>query len=211
MSFDYSQVRDRKFYTFAKPICRPLVSIFAKIKCEGAENIPEKGGFIIACNHIHFIDPGIIIMRCKRPIHFMGKVEAFKNKFAAWFLTHCNCFPVARGRSDKSSVEYASDLIKKGCIIGIFPEGTRSKDLKPKEAKAGVSLIARQTKADILPVSLYSEQAKGLRRKVTIRFGELIKYEELGITEDGSTRELREAAGKIMNEIVDLWEEGHCD
>lgn len=211
MSFDYSAVRDRKFYKLAKPVCKPLVELLVKIKCEGTENIPDEGGFIIASNHIHFLDPGIIIMRCKRPIHFMAKIEAFKNKLAGWLLMHCNCFPVSRGRSDKASVDYAADLIKKGCVLGIFPEGTRSKDLKPQQAKAGIALIARQTKADILPVSLYSEQKKGFRRKVTIRFGELIKYEELGIGEEGSTRELREAAVKIMDEITDLWEEGHCD
>ena len=210
MGFDYSNTRDRKFYKALHKPCKLLMRILHKIECEGAENIPETGAFILACNHIHFIDPVLLIGECSRPIHFMAKAEAFKNKLAAWFLTHLNVFPVNRGRSDKSSVEYAVKLVQNGQILGIFPEGTRSKDLKPQEAKAGISLIARETKADVLPVSVYCEKKSGFFRKVTIRFGELIKYEELGISEESTTRELREAAKKVMDEIVDLWEEGHC-
>lgn len=211
MGFNYAEIADRKFYSFIRIPCKYAIKLFIRIKCEGEENIPKKGGFILACNHIHFMDPVLLLCKCNRPIHFMAKVEAFKNKLAAFFLTNLNVFPVNRGRGDKTSIDYAVDLIKTGHVIGIFPEGTRSKDLKPHEAKAGVSLIARQTKADVLPASVYCERKGGLFRKVTIRFGELIKYEELGISEDGTTRELREAANKIMDEIVDLWEEGHCD
>ncbi len=211
MSFDYSVVRDRKFYNAVKAPCKFLLKLGLRIKCVGVENIPQDGAFILACNHIHFVDPAVLLANFPRPIHYMAKAEAFKNKFAAWLLTHLNTFPVSRGRSDKASIDYAVKLIEKGCVMGIFPEGTRSKDLKPHEPKAGLALIARQTKADILPCSLYCEKKGGLFRKVTVRYGELIKYEDLGINEDGSTRELREAAKKVMDKIVDLWEEGHCD
>ena len=95
--------------------------------------------------------------------------------------------------------------------MGIFPEGTRSKDLKPHKAKAGIALIARQTKADILPCSIYCDKKGGLFRKVTVRYGELIKYEELNLNEESSTRELREATDMIMGRIVELWEKKHCD
>lgn len=211
MSFDYSVVGDRKFYNAVKAPCKFLLKLGLRIKCVGVENIPKDGAFILACNHIHFVDPAVLLANFPRPIHYMAKAEAFKNKFAAWLLVHLNTFPVSRGRSDKASIDYAVKLIEKGCVMGIFPEGTRSKDLKPHEPKAGLALIARQTKADILPCSLYCEKKGGLFRKITVRYGELIKYEDLGIHEDGSTRELREAAKKVMDEIVDLWEEGHCD
>ena len=210
MAFDYSIVRDRKYYDVVKGPCKFLLRLGLRIQCEGLENIPEDGAFILACNHIHFVDPAVLLAVFPRPIHFMAKAEAFKNKLAAWFLTHLNVFPVNRGRSDKSSVDYAVKLIENGHVLGIFPEGTRSKDLKPQKAKAGIALIARQTKADILPASVYCEKKGGLFRKITVRYGELIKYEDLGITEEGGTRELREATDKVMDKIVALWEEGHC-
>lgn len=210
MGFDYSVVRDRKFYDFIVYPGRLVAKIWFKLNCVGLENVPKDGAFILSCNHIHFVDPGLLIAKCPRKIHFMGKNEAFQKKPFAWLLTHLNTFPVSRSRSDKAAVDYAVKLIETNHVIGIFPEGTRSKDLKPKEPKAGVALIAKQTHADVLPASLYCERKKGFRRKVTMRFGELIKYEELGITEDGSTRELREAASLIMDRTVKLWEEGHC-
>ncbi|MBR2957492.1 MAG: 1-acyl-sn-glycerol-3-phosphate acyltransferase [Clostridia bacterium] len=211
MSFDYSVVKDRKYYDIVKGPCKFLLKLGLRIKCEGVENIPKEGAFILASNHIHFVDPAVLLANFPRPIHFMAKVEAFKYKITAWLLTQLNTFPVSRGRSDKASIDYAVKLIENGCVMGIFPEGTRSKDLKPHKAKAGVALIARQTKADILPCSIYCEKKGGLFRKITVRYGELIKYEELGLTEESSTRELREATDKIMGEIVELWEEKHCD
>lgn len=211
MSFDYSIVKDRKFYNIVKGPCKFLLKLGLRIKCVGTENIPQEGAFILACNHIHFVDPAVLLANFPRPIHYMAKAEAFKYKITAWLLAHINAFPVSRGRSDKSSINYAVKLIKNGHIIGIFPEGTRSKDLKPHKAKAGVALIARQTQADILPCSIYCEKKGGLFRKITVRYGELIKYEELNLNEDSTTRELREATDKIMGEIVDLWEEKHCD
>lgn len=211
MSFDYSIVKDRKFYNIVKGPCKFLLKLGLRIKCVGTENIPQEGAFILACNHIHFVDPAVLLANFPRPIHYMAKAEAFKYKITAWLLAHINAFPVSRGRSDKSSINYAVKLIKSGHIIGIFPEGTRSKDLKPHKAKAGVALIARQTQADILPCSIYCEKKGGLFRKITVRYGELIKYEELNLNEDSTTRELREATDKIMGEIVDLWEEKHCD
>ena len=211
MSFDYSVVKDRKYYDVVKGPCKFLLKLGLRIKCEGVENIPKEGAFILASNHIHFVDPAVLLANFPRPIHFRAKVEAFKYKITAFLLTHLNTFPVSRGRSDKASIDYAVKLIENGCVMGIFPEGTRSKDLKPHKAKAGIALIARQTKADILPCSIYCDKKGGLFRKVSVRYGELIKYEELGLTEESSTKELRAAADKIMEEIVDLWEEKHCD
>ena len=211
MSCDYSVVKDRKYYEVVTGPCKFVLKLGLRIKCEGVENIPKEGAFILASNHIHFVDPAVLLANFPRPIHFMAKVEAFKYKITAFLLTHLNTFPVSRGRSDKASIDYAVKLIENGCVMGIFPEGTRSKDLKPHKAKAGIALIARQTKADILPCSIYCDKKGGLFRKVTVRYGELIKYEELGLTEESSTKELRAAADKIMEEIVDLWEEKHCD
>ena len=211
MGFDYNNVEDRKLYHSMSRIGHGLSRILYSCQVVGAENVPQDKPFILVCNHIHFVDPVLLAVNMPRNVHFMGKKEAFKSKFGAWFLTNVNTFPVARGQGDVAAIDYAVKLIEAGHVIGVFPEGTRSKDLKPHEAKGGVALIARQTKADILPASIYCEQAKGFRRKITIRFGELIPYEELNIPEEGSSRELREAAGRIMKHVVALWEEGHCE
>ena len=211
MNFDYNNTQDRKLYNVMSHVGSGLSHILYSVKVVGEENIPKDEPFILVSNHIHFVDPVLLMVKARRSVHFMGKKEAFQNKFAAWFLTNTNTFPVARGQGDKAAIEYAVKLIRDGRVIGIFPEGTRSKDLKPHAAKGGVALIARETKANVLPASIYCEQAKGLRRRITIRFGKLIPFEELDIPEEASARELREAAERIMQHVVALWEEGHCE
>ncbi len=211
MSFDYNNVEDRKLYNVLSHVGSGLSHLLYSCHVAGEENIPKEEPFILVSNHIHFVDPVLLMVNANRNVHFMGKREAFQNRFAAWFLTNTNTFPVARGQGDKAAIEYAVKLIENGRVIGIFPEGTRSKDLKPHEAKGGVALIAHETKANVLPASIYCEKAKGFRRKITIRFGKLIPYEELGIPEEASSRELKEAAARIMGHVVALWEEGHCE
>ena len=118
--------------------------------------------------------------------------------------------PVHRGKGDTAVVQQAIRQVQAGQGALIFPEGTRSKDYKPGRAKSGVALIAKQTGADVLPVSIYTDTQYKRGTKITIRFGKLIKNEEFGFTEEGHSAELKNAARRIMGEITALWEEGHC-
>lgn len=208
--FDYSKVRNRKFYDIVAPITKVLTSLVFKIKCEGKENLPKEGAYIVSCNHLTSFDPLLLAVRSGRPIHFMAKYETFEKPFTRFFLTHLNSFPVKRGSSDKSSIEYAINLIKSGHVIGIFPEGTRNKEGgEPLKAKSGVALIAKATNSDVVPCSIYFGEKKGIRTPVTVRFGKLIKFEELGFTDGArSTAEIRNASRMIFDETVRLWRMG---
>ena len=210
-AFDYETVRDHKSYDILMPIARIASGIAAKPKIVGLENVPEEGGFILASNHLTSFDPVHIASHFPKPVHFMGKEEAFASPFTNWFFTKLNAFPVSRGSADKSSVEYAIKIVREGCVLGIFPEGTRSKDFKPARAKSGVALIAKAARADVLPASIYTSDDAKFGSKLTIRFGEMIHFEELGFTdEEHSSKELKEAARVIMERIVALWEKGHA-
>lgn len=205
--FDYSKIKNHKFYTFITPIAKLLVAFKYKLKYEGKENLPKKGGYIVSCNHITSFDPLLLAINSGRAIHFMAKYETFEKPFTRFFLTHMNAFPVKRGSSDKSAIEYAINLIRHGEVIGIFPEGTRNKDAsEPQKAKSGVALIAKATNSDVVPCSLFFGKKKGLRIPVTVRYGKLIKFEELGFTDGArSTAEIRNASRMIFDETVRLW------
>ncbi|MCR5484475.1 MAG: 1-acyl-sn-glycerol-3-phosphate acyltransferase [Clostridiales bacterium] len=209
--FDYSKTGDRKFYKAFMPVGKALSHILYKIEYYGEENIPTDRGYIVACNHITALDPVHCGGKIKGQIHFMGKQELFKSPVSAWFLTHMNTFPVRRGASDIKALEYAIKVVSEGGILGIFPEGTRSEDFKPAQPKSGVALVARVTHADILPVSLYTDENAKFRSKLTVRYGAPIKYEELGFTEEEehSQKKLRAAAQVVMERICDLWSKGH--
>ncbi len=208
--FDYSRIKNYKLYFAIVPLAKLIMSSKYKLKYEGRENLPEKGAYILSCNHITALDPVLLALKSKRIIHFMAKYETFKNPLARFFLTHLNSFPVKRGSSDKSSIEYAINLIKNGEIIGIFPEGTRNKEgTEPQKAKSGVALIAHASKADVLPCSIRIGEKKGFRKTLTVRYGELIKYDELGFSENAhSTSEIRNASRLIFDKTVALWRNG---
>ena len=211
-SFDYSVTRNRKVYKVLMPLARIVAHItHPKINYIGIENVPKEGGFIVASNHITALDPLYIGCRFPRNIHFMGKEELFKKSFIGCFLTHMNCFPISRGAANKVSIDYAIKVIKEGNVLGIFPEGTRSKDYTPGAPKAGVALISVATGADILPVSIYTSKKAKLGTELTIRFGEIIPFTRLGIssTEQHTARELKDASKIIMERITDIWKLEH--
>ena len=206
MKFDFSAPRESRLYNVFRPLAKGFISLRFCVTSFGEENIPEKGAFILAANHISALDPVMIISHCPRTLHFMAKDELFKNPVFASFLKKMNVFPVKRQTSDKRALEFAKRIISSGWVLGIFPEGSRIKDASPKRAKNGVSYLAAKTKADVLPVSIYKAPGeKKLRPHITIRFGKIIKNSELGFSEEYSQQKIRESSEKIMSAITALW------
>lgn len=212
--FDYNrEIKDSKVYEFGRKLAPIINKKMFKVEYIGLENVPAEGGFIVASNHQHALDPVIVSAGIKnRQLHYMGKKELFDNKLVGSLLKKVNGFPVARGAGDAKALEYAVRLVKEGNVLGIFPEGTRSKDCKPKRAKRGVCVIAREAKADVLPVSIFTDDNAKFGTKLTVRYGEIIPFEKLGIGgKECSRDELKQATNYIMDKIVALWEEGHCE
>lgn len=209
--FDYSVLKEGKIYDTLRPLGKLITKSLYKIEYVGTENIPADGGIILASNHIHAIDPLIIAMGMeKRQLHFMAKKELYENPIVAKLFTKVNAFPVSRGLSDKNAIEYAVRVVKEGYVLGIFPEGTRSRNCKPARAKSGVAVIAKAAQADIVPVAVISTDNLKKHTKYTVRFGKPIKYEELGLNDESTRDDVRAAAAFVMDKIKALWEEGHC-
>ena len=187
--FDFTQIKHYKLYNFIKAVFRPLVKLVFKAKFKGLENVPQDKGtkYIVAINHTSAIDP--IIVACPKelpPLHFMAKVELFKNPFGAWFLTHMYAFPVKRGKGDTSAIEYGEKILNEGHVMAICPEGKRIKDKGgvPQKAKAGVAI-----------------------KQVTVSYGKLIKNSELGLDgENVAPSDIKAAANMVMGRITELWE-----
>lgn len=209
--FDYSTITESKMYdnlrSFGKFICKTQ----HEVEYVGLENIPKVGGFILASNHINALDPVYIALAIEnRQVHYMGKKELFEKPVVRYFLKKFNGFPVVRGGADSEALDYAARLVKEGYIFGIFPEGTRSKTFKPAKAKSGIARIALAANADILPVSIYNCDDMKKHTKLTVRFGEVIPFEELQLNEESDRTAFKAAADYIMDKIVALWGEGHC-
>lgn len=209
-NFDFGNTGERKGYSLLRPVANFLIKTKYKVTYEGLDNLPEGGGYIVAANHITALDPVIIAVGMGKPMHFMAKNELFQNKLMGWFFEQINAFPVDRSRFDEDAINYAVDIVKKGSILGIFPEGTRSPDFTPKKGKGGVCYIAKVCKCDVVPVSIYTCDNAKTGTRLTVRFGKPIKHEELKFDpESMRMKDLRYATGLIMERITELWGKGH--
>lgn len=205
--FDYSNFKNYKLMDVARPLGKLACKTLYKVEYEGLENLDRKGGFIIAPNHVVGFDPVFIAMASDRNYHYIAKYEIFQNPVVNKFATHFNAFPIVRGRGDMTAINYAIELIRRGEVLCIFPEGTRSPDGAPKRAKSGVGLMARVTGADVVPTAIFVENKDKKGSRVIVKFGRAIKNCDMGFTDGGKTRENKAAANMIMEEITRLWEE----
>lgn len=211
MYFDYSKVSESAAYDKIRGLVDFFFKRMYKITYVGMENIPKDGPLIVACNHQHALDPFIISNSCPRVVHYMAKKELFKNPIAAKLIITLNSFPIERGIGDMKAVNYSCELVRNGMVFGIFPEGTRQHTYRPAEhGKSGVAWVLRETGADLLPVSIYTDEQFKRGTKLTVRYGKVIKNEEFEFTKPHSVKELHKATDKVMAEITKLWEEGHA-
>lgn len=133
---------------------RIYFALFYRVKVEGTENIPEDGPLLLYANHPSAWDMILIGCYMKRQVHFMAKVELFKNPLLAFLFRSLGAFPVSRGKGDVGSVKTVFRLLNKGKVVGIFPEGTRTPRKDPSRGKAGAAMFAIHSKAPILPVGV---------------------------------------------------------
>lgn len=190
------------FYYIAKYIVLAVIKVIYRVQVEGIENIPKKGPVIICPNHISFLDPPIVGALLNRRIYFMAKAELFKNVIFGYILRKgLGAFPVKRGTSDLSAIKTALNHLKNGQAIGIFPEGTRSKNGMLQKAEPGVSMLAVRSHAAVIPVGIKSNYR--LFSKVIIRIGKPINLDKY-LNSKLSSNDLALIGEEIMAEISKL-------
>lgn len=187
-------------YHFGKFVTYILVRILFRMRYEGLENIPQNCGFILACNHRSNFDPLFIAHKVKKPVRYMAKAELFRIPVVGLIIKNLRAFPVERGSSDQTAIETAESVIKNGEVLGMFPEGKRSKDGTLLRPRSGVALITAQTHANVLPCAVCFGKKLSFRTEIIVRYGKMIPFEALNVSVD-SRASIRAASGKIMQEI----------
>lgn len=164
----------------------PVLFMF-RIKKIGKHNLKklkkEKQNFILVCNHMSNWDAVLLDVIFNKKHRYLGKKELFDTKFKSWFMKGIGCIPVDRQKPEPSSIKEIFSVIKKGEIVAIFPQGTRSKTVKIEDgsAKEGAALFSVRTNTPVLPM-MFSGKAKPFK-KVKLYIGEPI-YPDLSRTKD---------------------------
>ncbi len=180
--------------------------LFYRVELRGRENIPEKGAAILCANHLSETDMFFIGYRIKRLVRWMAKEELFRIPLVGFVIKKVGAFPIKRGTADVDSIKTALKLLEEGHIVGIFPEGSRTRGKAEKKAKVkrGAVTLAMKAEVPIIPVAIDSSYKPF--SKVKVIFGEPFELEPY--TEKKYTNEeMLEKTRNIMARVYHLLEE----
>ncbi|HLE13660.1 MAG TPA: lysophospholipid acyltransferase family protein [Anaerolineales bacterium] len=142
--------RDRKTYVFHEtylrkilvPVLRGLFRTFSDLQVEGAGNLPAGGPVVLAANHLTGFDMFPMQFAIPRPLFFMGKEELFRNPLLDLLIRELGAFPVRRGARDDWALRHAREVLEHGQVLGMFPEGSRSRGKGLLPGKSGAARLA---------------------------------------------------------------------
>jgi len=175
------------FYYAVRALCWLFLKIFWQMQVTGIENLPKSGGFIIASNHVSYLDPAVLAASLNIKIYFIAKKEVFKYTFFSFIFKKLNVFSVDREIVDIQAFKKAINILREGKVLGIFPEGTRSSNGELQELKLGAIKIAMKTGVPILPVGIigthkiYPQGKKYpilFKHKIIVKYGALQHFDQ---------------------------------
>lgn len=142
------------FYWTGWLIVKLILWVYARVEVVGAENVPRRGGLIVACNHLNNADPGIIGVSIRRRVVFMAKAEMFEWPLFGGYVRLVGAFPVRRFEADLAALRRATELLRRGLALMMFPEGTRSKTGTMAAGHPGTAILAMRAGIPIVPVAI---------------------------------------------------------
>jgi 1-acyl-sn-glycerol-3-phosphate acyltransferase len=173
--------------------------------------IPRQGPAVLACNHVSYWDPimiGYAAQRRGRAVRFLAKDELFDKRGFGWLLRQVRQVPVDRSGHPERAIKPATDTLRAGELLGMFPEATISTSFVPKDARTGAARMALETGVPLVPVALWGGQRFATKHRslnwqrglaLTVRVGEPLAYE---LDEDP-----RAVTDRLMKELTRLVDE----
>jgi 1-acyl-sn-glycerol-3-phosphate acyltransferase len=171
-------------YKTARIFFRFLAALLIKkADIQGAENIPLEGAFILATNHLSFLDSPLLFIAVPRIVYLLAG-EKYQTHILAPLLRIAGAIFVQRGEIDRNALRQAMNVLEDGHCLAIAIEGTRSKTGQLIPAKTGVAYVATRARVPIVPVVMWGTERivpawKRLRRpEAHIHFGKVIRLPE---------------------------------
>jgi 1-acyl-sn-glycerol-3-phosphate acyltransferase len=128
---------------------------------KGRENVPRRGGLIVASNHISFWDPPMVGSSCPRELGFLAKEELFATPVLGPLIRSLNAIPIRRGVADLSGMSRAIERLGKGGALLMFPEGSRMRDGELHPGRPGVGMMAVHADVPIVPCFISGSNRPG--------------------------------------------------
>jgi 1-acyl-sn-glycerol-3-phosphate acyltransferase len=151
-------IEETRFRRFLVSLVRVLFPLAAQFTVNGVENLPAQGALVLVANHLTNFDVFPVQLALPRPVYFMAKAELHENRIFDALLRQLGSFPVQRGAKDAWAMSHARKVLEQGQVLGIFPEGTRSRDHSLRTAKTGAARLALSVNCPLMPLALTGTQ-----------------------------------------------------
>jgi len=208
------------YWVLKNIILGPLLRLIYRPRARGIGNIPRTGGFILAANHLSFVDSLFMPLACPRPVVFLGKADYFESWRTRWFFRAVSVIPVRRqgGAAGEAAILAGIEALKEGRAVGIYPEGTRSPDGRLYRGKTGVARMALEAKVPVIPVSIrgtreimpLDAKVPRMSGKVLVEFGKPLEFDRY-YDRPRDRFVLRSVTDEIMYEIMMLSGQEYVD
>ena len=177
-------MRPTRTYDTVALLTWPILWGLFRLRARGRENLPQEGGFVLACNHVSNFDPWPLGMPLwpRRFLRFMAKSELY------WFplsliLNGAGAFPIRRGQADAEAIENAVRLAREGNIVAMFPEGTRRRKglMKTREARprTGAARIALEANVPLIPAAIAGTDTLIRLGPLRVAYGAPVELDDL--------------------------------
>ena len=189
---------------------RLLGLLLFRVQVIGAERIPREGGLLVAANHASYLDIPLLGSHFPRRMAFLGRQDLFPIPGFRWLCRWLGWIPIRHDRLSREGFHKASEMMKAGKVVVIYPEGTRTTDGTLKPGKQGIGVLVAETGCRVLPAHIAGSfealppEAKMIKpHRVTITFGSPIDF----TGETGRYRDkefYRHVSRTVMERIAEL-------
>ena len=198
------------FYRSAQFLSYAYYRVFHGFRVEGLENVPMDGSFLLASNHLSFLDPPALGCRMPRNLHYFARDSLFTGPLGM-LIKALNSIPVNRSQLDLATLRRVLKVLSDGHPLLVFPEGTRSEDGQLGEGKKGVGMLVAKSQVPVLPARIfgsYEIMGKGkslprIGRKLRVRYGPLLELDDIDPRGKGGERyeKISQAVMAAISEI----------
>jgi 1-acyl-sn-glycerol-3-phosphate acyltransferase len=212
------------YWLLKRIILGPILHAIFRPWVRGEEHVPEGGGAILASNHLSFSDSIFLPLVLKRRVTFLAKSDYFtgrglKGRLTAGFFKGVGQLPIDRsgGQASEAALQTGLKVLRRGDLLGLYPEGTRSPDGRLYRGKTGVARLALEAGVPVLPVAMIgTDKVQPIGRKVPrigrvgVVIGAPLDFSRYDGMEDDRFV-LRSITDEIMYELMELSGQEYTD
>ncbi|HUS44461.1 MAG TPA: lysophospholipid acyltransferase family protein [Phycisphaerae bacterium] len=198
----------RVWYTLVQQVARVVCILAFGLRVEHRDRFPKKGGVLVVANHQSFLDPILVAVGLPRPFHPMARDSLFRLAPFRWLIRSLGAFPVRRGTADLNAVRGTLRRLRKGAVVLMFPEATRTRDGSIGPLQGGPATIAARAGVPILPMVIEGAFQAWPRTRllpqphpIRVAYGKAVRVENITVTDP------KETMAAVRRQMVDIQKE----